>query len=306
MDAVQVMLQTMLQGGKAPRPELQAKKESGNAGSSEGTNSRSCAEPRPEVVQTAPVPSVRKGGPATMASSRGTKQALGGGMEPEGSTGRAVPGSSGAGSRSQEPEERLDQLEGDLQQRKTAVPGMRQAWRGRPRAPAGAAAEGGVETMLAKVDRLHSEIQGRAPSRNDPEGLVKWSWLPETVGDVGDQGKQETRAPIPATVDLNEVAPEVRRRSQRRTIEVRDAQQTAGTCYWCGGKGHRMVQCPSRQGVLASCTEDGGRRFLAIPTNPGKRQQLVEWRAAEPASSQGSPAPQGGESEPAEGDSRQC
>ncbi|KAM6441435.1 uncharacterized protein PHA67_023138 [Liasis olivaceus] len=166
--------------------------------------------------------------------------------------GHAVPGSSGAGSRSQEPEERLDWLEGDLQQWTTAVLGMRQAWRGGPRALAGAAAEGGLETRLAEVvsltgsakesrrpaeapqfrssrsellgspepltyprmqNRLHSEIQGRAPSRDDLEALVKWSWLAEMAGDAGDWGKQEMRAPIPATVDRNEAAPEARHKS---------------------------------------------------------------------------------------------
>ncbi|KAM6437843.1 uncharacterized protein PHA67_000023 [Liasis olivaceus] len=89
------------------------------------------------------------------------------------------------------------------------------------------------------------------------------------VGDARDRGKQETRAPIPATADRNEAAPEMRRKSQRRRIEVGDARQTAGTCYRCGGKGHRMVQCPLRQGVLASCTENGGRQFLAT-RNPDR------------------------------------
>ncbi|KAM6443609.1 uncharacterized protein PHA67_021891 [Liasis olivaceus] len=151
---------------------------------------------------------------------------------------------------------------------------MRQAWRGGPRAPAWAAAEGGVETRLAEVNRLHLEIQGKAPSRDDPEALVKWSWLAETAGDPGDRGKQETRAPIPATVDRYEAAPEARCKNQRWRIEVGDARQTAGTCYRCGGKGHRMVQCPSRQGVLASCTEDGGRRF------PATRNPDQSWEEA--------------------------
>ncbi|XP_025033363.1 uncharacterized protein LOC112543342, partial [Python bivittatus] len=151
MDAVQVMLQAIFRRGKAPGAESQAKKESGDTGSSEDTTSRNCTEPKPEVAQMTPVPSVRKKGPTTTASSRGAKRALSSGTEPEGLTGRAVPGSSGAGSGSQEPEERLDGLEGDLQQQTTAVPGMREAWSGGPRAPAGAAAEGGVETRLAEV-----------------------------------------------------------------------------------------------------------------------------------------------------------
>ncbi|KAM6469782.1 uncharacterized protein PHA67_014967 [Liasis olivaceus] len=131
-----------------------------------------------------------------------------------------------------------------------------------------------METRLAEVDRLHLEIQGTAPSRDNPEALVKWSWLVEMAGDAGDRGKQETRAPIPATADRNEAAPEARRRSLWRRIEVGDARQTAGTCYRCGGKGHRMVQCPLRQGVLASCTEDGGRRF------PATRNPARSWEEA--------------------------
>ncbi|KAM6451669.1 uncharacterized protein PHA67_018235 [Liasis olivaceus] len=287
MDAFQVMLQTMLWGGKAPRPELQVKKESGNASSSEGTNSRSCAEPRQEVAQTAPVPSVRKRGPATMASSQGAKRALSGGTEPEGSRGRAVPGSSSAGSRSQEPEERLDRLESDFQQQTTAVLGMRQAWRGGPRAPAGAAAEGGVETTLAEVDRLHSEIQGRAPSRDNPEALVKWSWLVEMAGDAGDQGKQERKPRYqPQRTTM--------RRRRRRGARTDDGgsrlempSRLQGLATGVEARGIGWCSAPRGRGFwqAAQRPEAGDSRLQETPTDTGRRQQLVERRAAEPAGS---------------------